>query len=118
MGNWGPGIFDDDVALDARILFEDSLSAGLNVYEAARHVLSEWKVDDGDIEDAAVIYLALAGLQLEHGTLDSTIREKAIMVIDSEIPLWRWEGSPPDRVEERRRILQEFRDQLERRRMA
>jgi hypothetical protein len=112
MGHWGPGIFDDDVAQDVRLEFEEQLRSGQSVAAATHHLIDAppWGWDDE--EDAAVTYLALAGLQLEHRALDPAIRDKAIAIIDSEVPLWRWEGSPPERIAERVRVLGELREQL------
>lgn len=112
MGTWGPGIFDDDIAQDARILFEDKLAVGCSVVEATRRVLDEWKGIMDDEEDAAVTYLALAALQLEHGILEPRLRQQALATIESGVPLWRWEGSSPERIAERTRVLAAFKAEL------
>lgn len=112
MGHWGPGIFDDDVAQDVRLEFEEQLRSGQSVAAATHHLIDAppWGWDDE--EDTAATYLALAGLQLEYRALDPAIRDKAIAIIDSEVPLWRWESSPPERIAERVRVLRELREQL------
>jgi hypothetical protein len=112
MGHWGPGILEDDVAVDVRVAFEDALSEGLSISEATQRVLDDPPAGFDDEEDAAVTYLALAALQLEHGALEAAIRDKAIAFIESGIPLWRWEGSPPERIAERQKALEDFKARL------
>lgn len=112
MGTWGTGIFDDDVAVDVKVMFEEDLKRGYSVSDTTRHILSDppWSFEDE--EDTAVMVLALAGLQLEHDALDHAIRERAIHIIDSGVPLWRWEGQVEERVAERTALLSALRQQL------
>lgn len=112
MGTWGTGVFDDDVAQDVQRLFEASLASGQSVASAARRIVDDppWPLDDE--EDAAVTYLALARLQLERGAVEPTIREKALAVIASGVPLWRWENAPPDQLREREKVLDELKVKL------
>jgi hypothetical protein len=112
MGTCGPGIFDDDVAMDVKVMFENDLTHGYSIAAATQHVLQEppWGFDDE--EDTAVTWLALAALQVEHHALDQVVRKRALDIIDSGVPLWRWEGQSDEKVAERTAVLQSFRQQL------
>lgn len=112
MGTWGPGIFDDDVAQDVQAAFEENIAQGHDAAVASRRVLDNppWPLDDE--EDEAVTYLALASLQMKYGKVVPAIRNKAIAIIKSGIPMWRWEGLPPGRVAERAQVLKELEMQL------
>lgn len=112
MGTWGPGIFDDDVAIDVRREFEARLDRGDTVEAATQHVLRAFSTPLTDEEDASVVYLALAHLQRKAGAIEPWLRDRALAVIDSGIPLWRWEGQPAQRVAERKQVLDDLRASL------
>ena len=105
MGAWGPGIFDNDVAMDVKLLFEEQLQHGLTTTEATQAILYDppWGLDDE--EDEASTYLALASLQLEHGTLDAEIRDKALAIIESGVPMWGWENTDANRQSKRKFVI-------------
>jgi hypothetical protein len=105
VGACGPGLLQDDVAQDVVNTIEDALRDGLNVNEATRRVLDDPPWDLGDEDDRSTIYLALAALQLQHGTLEATIRDLALEAITSGAAMGRWEGTSDDVVAPRREVL-------------
>src|SRR5205823_6428622 len=90
MGTWGSGIFDDDVALDVRGLFEEKIGEGASVEDATQAVLQEFDSALEHMDDAPVIHLALAALELEQGRLLAATRREALRVIDDGRNLPRW----------------------------
>jgi Domain of unknown function (DUF4259) len=110
MGTWGFDIFDDDTTLDVRGVFEDALAAGGSVIEATHRVFAEMAEAVVDYDDGALIWLALAALQLEHGAVEPWVQAPALAVIDRGIGLDRWEGAD-DRAQ-REAALAEFRARL------
>lgn len=98
--------------MDVKVVFDENLARGCSVADATQHVLKEppWGFDDE--EDAAAMILALASLQLEHNALDQAVRERAIAVIDSGVPLWGWEDLPDERLAERTAVLHKLKQQL------
>ena len=112
MGTWGSGIFDDDVALDVRGLFEDKIGEGASIEDATQAVLQEFDAALEDMDDGPVIYLALAALQLEHGRLLGATRQEALRVIDEGRNLPRWEEAGPESLEDRKRVLAVFKSSL------
>ena len=110
MGTWGTGLFQDDVALDAKGIFEDALNEGLDVRAATRRVVAEFiqRLDDAD--DMAIAYLALASLQWKHQQLQPSIRRKALSILSSGQGLERWEGT--NGYARRKRVLEQLRRRL------
>jgi hypothetical protein len=77
MGAWGVGIFDDDVACDARAAMLDRFRAGSSVEAATDAVLADLADFLEDEEDAPVVLLALAATQWEVGRLDKRVKGRA-----------------------------------------
>jgi hypothetical protein len=112
MGAWGVGIFDDDVACDARIALYDLFRDGRSAKEAADAVLADLGDMLGDEEDGPVVILALAAAGWEAGRLDARIKKRALKIIEQGID-FRWQDS--ERQEERRVVLTQLAAKLHRR---
>ncbi|SRR6266540_7325170 len=112
MGTWGAGLFDNDVALDVRSVFEDALSDGLDVSTATQRVFEEFADAIADLEDQPVVYLALAALQLEREALQSKIREEALRIITTGEGLAMWEEVDSALLIERKQVLEILKSNL------
>jgi hypothetical protein len=112
LGTWSAKIFDDDLAMDVREAFDNALSDGLNASRATRKVIEQYELELEDHDDGAVIYLALASLQLEHNALEHPIKAATLSIIKSGQGLERWEESGLEALTERKRILEELRMKL------
>ncbi len=116
MGTWGHGIFDNDIALDMRGEFEEALAEGLDAHAATQRVIATYEESFEDFDEAPMVRLALAGLQLEHGSLEPWVRHQALAVIDADPNLERWlEGWDAGRAEaeaERRKVLEGLKARL------
>src|SRR5207245_3714660 len=106
MGTWGYGIFENDVAVDVRLMFEDEIDGGSSVEEATKHVLAECVDYLEDMDDSVQAWLALASLQLEQGSVQDPIRKKALEVIEQGADLERWHEAGTEAVEARRGVLE------------
>ncbi len=102
MGAWGVGIFDDDVACDARKAMLDQFRAGLSVKAATDAVLEDLADFLQDEEDAPVVVFALASVQWEIGRLDKRIKTRALQIIAGGVD-FRW-AEREFQVRERRRL--------------
>lgn len=113
MGTWGAGLFDDELAQDAKGAFDAALAAGLGVPEATKQAL--WAVTEAvrDDERSPTVYLALAALQLRHGRLEEWLKVIALSHILQETGRERWEEAGPDAVEERTQALAQLMTSLE-----
>jgi hypothetical protein len=113
MGIWGPGILQDDLAEEARMLFDEGLASGLDLPAATAEVYEDLKEALAGEEDATVISLALAALQLRGGALQPEVRDRALTAADSPAALSAWSLAPPEVVSARQETLRRFRGILE-----
>jgi|SRR5262245_9894955 len=114
MGVWGPGLLQDDLAEEARMLFDEGLAAGLDVAGATAGVYEDLKEALAGEEDAAVIWLALAALQLREGALQPEVRSRALVAAESPTALSAWSLAPSTAVAARRETLRRLKGILER----
>ena len=110
MGTWGPGIFSDDTAVDAREDWLDLVRQGTAPAEASQRVTSLFAGDD---EDSAIATLAVAAVAWKHGRLDGKTRNRALEIIRSGSDLARWADAGEGLVPRRRAALDRLRQQLE-----
>lgn len=107
MAAWGVGIFDDDLARSVREDFERDVAGGASVFEAAKRVMARHAA-----ANSAVVYMALAALQLEHGVIQPRIRKLALTAIISGEAAEPWANGDPGALAARQRELQNLRDRL------
>ena len=107
MGTWGPGIFNDDVALDAEDAFEEARDDGLNIRQASQRVLEYFTDYLEDTDDRLVIYLALSGLQMQYEDLSPETRSTVLAILEAGGGMERWEGFQYEA--ERWQVLEQFR---------
>jgi hypothetical protein len=114
MGVWGPGILQDDLAEEARMLFDEGLASGLDVAGATTSVYEDLKEALAGKEDATVIWLALAALPLREGALQPEVRDRALAAIESPAAFSAWNLAPSEAGTARKETLRRFRGILER----
>ncbi len=114
MGVWGPGILQDDLAEEARMLFDEGLAAGLDVSAATAGVYEDLKEALAGEEDATVIWLALAALQLREGALQPDVCNHALAAADSPAALSAWSLASSEAMSTRQETLRRFKDLLQR----
>jgi hypothetical protein len=114
MGVWGPGLLQDDLAEEARMLFDEGLAPGLDVPAATASVYEDLKEALAGEEDATVIWLALAALQLREGALQPEVRVHALEAVNSPAALSAWGLASPGAMVARQETLQRFKGILER----
>ncbi|GAB6419396.1 hypothetical protein bcgnr5390_51720 [Bacillus luti] len=115
MGAWGTGLFDDDTTCDVKDQFIEYIDEGNSVEEATKFVLEEY-VDEFDIgeelEVMSLVYIGLAAIQLEKGCLQEEVRSNAIALIDRGADLELWEEAGKEEYDERKKVLDEFKQKL------
>jgi len=104
-------IFDFDLAADVRDDFEVRLKRGKTVEEATKLVLRKYRSVLEDEDDMAVVYLALAALQLERGGIRSEIKPQVEAAIAYDLARWESEASP-EIFEARKAVLQRLQEGL------
>ncbi|MDH4423521.1 DUF4259 domain-containing protein [Bacillus cereus] len=115
MGAWGTGLFDDDTTCDVKDQFIEYIDEDNSVEEATKLVLEEY-VDEFDIgedlEVMSLVYIGLAAIQLEKGCLQEEVRSNAIALIERGADLELWEEAGEEEYEERKKVLDEFKQRL------
>ena len=114
MGAWGPGLLENDVALDMLGTFDDLILSGASVESAVAAVMAESKDALGDEDDRPDLILALAWLTSERRVTPDWLASEARQIIADEVTLMRWEES--DALETRRIFEQTLLDILDGRR--
>jgi hypothetical protein len=101
MGTWGPGIFSDDEAADARDDWREAVLGGADL-EAATDRILKWcrNAQPGPDQDpyAANVWIALAAAQFETGRLQDRVRDRALGFLANGGDLERWEETSPARA--------------------
>lgn len=105
MGTWGTDVFADDLASDICGTFSDSLKETRTVVKASEVVLRTYADRLNDQDDALIVYLALAKLQLDANALDRGIADRALRIIQDGSSLIRWKEVGGDELESRKTIL-------------
>jgi hypothetical protein len=106
VGAWGPGIYQNDDALDLRDRWRDLLGAGFDAKDVGRRLIGE--LDLKDDADHSQSWLALADLLWRSGRLASDVRRRALRIIRDGVDLQRWDDA-------RRRARERALEQLEQR---
>ena len=111
MGTGGNGVWQDDVAADLIVMFEDLLAGGSTAAQAVERVVADPPWGWGDEDDDVVQVLALDALALQYGVLDPQLRDQALTLIESGAPLQRWIESVAElggeATAERRQFMQQ-----------
>jgi len=114
MGTLGPGVFDDDLAMDVRGDYRALIMDGVDDDEATNVMLERYADVIADAVDAApVFWVALAVSQSQVGRLDHEVRRRALAVIDEGTDLARWADADAWSIRARQRALTRVRHRLE-----
>ena len=105
-------LFDNDIANDVKKRFEKFIEIGLSVAQATNNILNFFKNELGDDEEKAIIYLSLVSLQMKHGSLQGTIKKRALKIIESGQGIERWEESGGEILDQKKNFLNELKDQI------
>jgi len=104
MGTWGAKVLESDLGLDVRESFLDLLREGLEPAKASARFLRDWREALGDPDDRAVVALALAETQANHGCLSPKVKSLALAILDEQAWSKAAEVDAKDREKEERRL--------------
>jgi len=109
VGAWGPGVYQNDDALDLRDRWRDLVGVGFDPQDVGRRLVSELGLgnDPGDSPS----WLALADLLWSSGRLTGEVRKRALRIVRDRGDLERWDDG-------HRRARERALAQLERRLLA
>jgi hypothetical protein len=106
VGAWGPGVYQNDDALDLRDDWRGLVGAGFDPKDIGGRLIA--KLGLGDDDDHSPSWLALADLLWRSGRLPSDVRRRALRIIRDGVDLRRWEDG-------HRRARERALEQLEKR---
>lgn len=89
VGSWGPGLFQNDDALDLRNRWRDLVGVGLDPNDVARRLISELGL--GDDPEHSPSWLALADLLWGAGLLAGDVRKRALRIVRDGGDLQDWD---------------------------
>jgi len=84
----------------------------MNVKHAIKLILETFEDSIEDEDEAPLVILALAKLQLEKGEVETYIKQKALHIIETGVGLERWEEAGEDILKMRENVLQELKCEL------
>ena len=90
MGAWGIGLFDDDLASDVRLEFDDLVARGTPPGQAADRILMKYASEAEDPDDGPVLLLAVTTLLLDSGVGSHRVYDQAARILDTAAGLERW----------------------------
>lgn len=113
MGNWGTGLYQNDIADDVRYFYKDQLRRGI-----AGPEITKWLIEDNlellsSDDDAPDFWFALADTQWALGRLEEMVKENALHLIVNGSGLRRWQDSDFMTISKRKKVLQELKERLE-----
>jgi hypothetical protein len=106
VGTWGPGIYQNDDALDLRGRWRGLFRAGLDPRDVGRRLLDELELTDDP--DHTSSWLALADLLWHSGRLTAQLKRRALGIVHrGDLQAWAEAHRPA-----RQRALEQFRTRL------
>ena len=112
MGTWGTSLYANDTACDIRGDYVDKLKRGKSNEEATKELIEENKEIEGDFEEEALFWFALADTQWNYGRLLPEVKKKALFFLENEKELERWREAGGKKLNSWLKTLAEFRIKL------
>lgn len=110
MGFWNCGIMSNDLAWDVKAFYVEALEKGFTDEEAHEKVYQEMQETIGTDEEPLFWY-ALAAVQWKNGRLMPSVKEKALLWIESDGGTELWDDDKAKQIKWRKN-LQELKDIL------
>ena len=112
MGTWGPGLYQNDISEDVRMIFRDQLRRGKSNEVITQELINTYKEDILCSDNALDFWCALADTQWEMGRLLPYVREKALKCLECNDSAECWYGTNTKQVKKRKQVLDELQKKL------
>jgi hypothetical protein len=112
MGSWGTGITANDTVSDVRDFMLDRLKEGASLADASSRTIDHFRDLEDDIDDAPLLWQAIALVQWKYGKLDDAVLMRVRHDIESERGLDNWRDDPKD-FTRRKAALDKFLSKLQ-----
>ncbi|SHJ10024.1 protein of unknown function [Clostridium amylolyticum] len=104
MGIWGIDIFEDDLALDIKDMFEELVESGESIESAVSIVLEDFEESLEDFDEGATVVLALCELAAEKGNITEDLKSE-LSRLSSNNEYWNYLREESEALYEARRGL-------------
>lgn len=111
MGNWGAGIFQNDVSDDVKTDYKNKLKMGKSDEVSLQEILTENAEILNDEEDKFDLWFALASVMSDLGRLTTEVSAIAVQLIDNGGDLFRFEDNKSE-MKKRKAVLEKLREKL------
>lgn len=105
MGNWGTGIYQNDVSEDVKNDYIAKLKGGKSDEEALQEILLEYMLESSDDDSKCDFFLGLADTLWKVGRLTEEIKNKALESIEADNLSGRWK-TENDRIKRKETLKQ------------
>lgn len=104
MGIWGIDIFEDDLALDIKDMFEELVESGESIESAVSIVLEDFEESLEDFDEGATVVLALCELASQKGNITEKLKSE-LSRLSSNNEYWNYLKEESEELYEARRGL-------------
>lgn len=106
MGIWGAKLYENDIANDIKIDYEELIEEGKTNEEVLNTLYSIYKEEIEDYDEKSVFWMVLADILCEHNNLTDFVKEKALKEIESgeNLKIWKEEASKEDYTKRKKEI--------------
>ena len=104
MGTWGPGLYQNDLALDVKDKYVSFLNDHIPDEEITGKIMEEFRDALSD-DDEPVFWFALADTQWQWGRLEESVKIRALTLIDAGDGLRGWGHSSEGVYKKRLEVL-------------
>lgn len=111
MGNWGAGIFQNDISDDVKTDYKNKLKMGKSDEVALQEILSENSEFLDDAEDKFDFWFGLSSVMSDLGRLTEEVRNIAVGLIDRGGDVFRFEDDKSE-LKKRKAELEKLRNKL------
>jgi len=112
VGTWGYGLFQDDQATDMRADWKRLYAAFQEPGRATEELVATWRDSLEDADVGPELWIVVAILNHQYGSRDTSLRDKALGIMESGEGLTLWEDQGPREVAARRREYARVRARL------
>lgn len=106
MGIWGAKLYENDMANDIKIDYEELIEEGKTNEEILNTLYSIYKEEIEDYDEKSVFWMVLADILCEHNNLTDFVKEKALKEIENgeNLKIWKEEASKEDYTKRKKEI--------------
>ena len=112
MGAWSTRIFDNDASMDVLTEYRTLLGYGMEPKETYQKISDYYGKDYIGQDDEDDYWLAIAYFQWKNGILMDEVKENALRCLENDSFLERWLESGKKVYEQRKRTLEEFKNNM------